>query len=92
MKVWVTKYVLTRGVFTTEAHFPVPEHLSMVKTTGGAIYHKPFWHESESKARAHVMDICARKMTSLRKQQALVDKLLTETIEAVERDLKASRT
>lgn len=52
MQVWITKYALTKGIFTAEVNEP-DEGSTMVvdRSTGwGAYYHGNDWHRTEDAA------------------------------------------
>ena len=65
MKVWITKYALTKGIMEREAV------MSSVSTrtihVGCDYYHQPFWHTSRSEALRHARELRTKKLASLHK-------------------------
>lgn len=74
MKVWVTKYALTKGILCQEVE-DCGE--GMVKTTDSwaAYYHKNEWHKTREAAVVQAEDMRKRKLASLEKQIAKLEKL-----------------
>lgn len=69
MKVWITKYALTVGIFEEEVEYTASA--GMVSAYGGAheiYYHKPDWHESYLKAKDRAEEMREKKIASLKKQ------------------------
>lgn len=91
-KVWITKYALTKGVYTAEN---VVHSLSIssgmivihYQTPGGYTssfcIHKPYWHETEDEARAQVVRMVERKMKALMKQKHKLNAVLASVEGAV---------
>lgn len=83
MKIWSTKYALTQGIMILEAE-PTSTSPNMVRIPpvdglGGSDYiHKPYWHLSELEALNHASILAARKINSLRKQIAKIEKMNEE--------------
>jgi len=79
MKVWITKYALTSGVFIAEAEAThVPTMISV--RTGGltALYHGNEWHTEEQSAMRRVYDMQQAKIKSLEKALKKVRELTFE--------------
>jgi len=76
MKVWVTKYALTKGILEVEVDSPVEDE-RMVRASGGwtTYYHKPDWHMTKAEAVARAEEMRTKKLASLRKQAAKLEKL-----------------
>lgn len=81
MKVWITKYALTAGVFGTEAVQPVSGRMVVVKARPGCgsngveYFHGRDWHTSHSDAIDQAEDMRDAKIKSLRKQIAKLEAL-----------------
>ena len=73
MKIWVTKYALTRGVFTEEAE--VKDNMAVVAHRGrmADYYHGTDWHPAAELAELFVREMMRRKRASLEKQLAALD-------------------
>lgn len=76
MKVWVTKYALTEGVFVIEAN--QSDFAPTMIYTDRGYFHKPHWHETRDEAQARAAVMADKKMKSLWKQ---INKLETFPIE-----------
>lgn len=69
MKVWITKYALTQGIFEKEAEScSVDEDGKMISVERYTYYHKPFWHETKEDALKHAEEMRIKKIQSLTKQ------------------------
>lgn len=71
MKVWITKYALTTGIYAAEAEVcETVEDGTMIRVLSsyGGYFHKPNWWDNEADAirRAEVMR--KRKIAGLQKQ------------------------
>jgi hypothetical protein len=76
MKVWITKYALTSGIFTADIPDDVQRNSGFVSLTGGgALYRRSERHESEEAAVAKAEDMRSKKIASLWKQIAALEKL-----------------
>ena len=82
MKIWVTKYALTQGIFEYEVpDVPVTENTIAVPAVDGnfpTYFHGPDWHRTKEDAieRANFMRI--KKRLSLRKQIAKLDSMAAD--------------
>lgn len=76
MKVWITKYALTQGIYETEGEiaksnsdmFCTPK----IMESYASYYFKPYWHETKEDAIAHAEKLRAAKIKSLEKQLAKI--------------------
>jgi len=92
-KVWITKYALTKGVYTAEnvTHSVNDSSGQMIvihyKTPGGYIatqyFHKPHWHTTEDEARAQVQKMAEAAVRSLMKKKAKLVTLIAQLTEFV---------
>jgi hypothetical protein len=80
MRVWITKYALTRGIYSVDVvqvdDKMVKEHM---RDHGYAYYHKPYWHETVAAAHEHAIKMMNRRRVSLqteiRKLDLLIEKM-----------------
>ena len=74
--VWITKYALTKGVFSAEV---VKQEMGMVTVKHGlngvGHFHGNAWHFSCTKALDHAEDMRVSKIESLKQQIAKLEKL-----------------
>lgn len=86
MKVWITKYALTEGIMVAEAASPSKEmpYLIAVKRYGcmEQYFHKGEWFTDEVSAVLDARSRRAKRIASLRKSIAKLEKLefSTETV------------
>jgi hypothetical protein len=68
MKVYITKYALTKGIFELDA--VQTDNPGMISSLGQwtNYYHKPDWHTSKSSAINRAEDMREAKIKSLEKQ------------------------
>lgn len=81
MKVWITKYALTKGIFETDVEVCREINPDMVKQTGiqwPQYFHKPHWHESWGDAAAQAERMRQAKLKSLKKQIAKLEAMRFE--------------
>lgn len=82
MKVWITKYALSRGIFEKDAELCPGTEGRMISVRsdhwGSEIYHKPDWHESEQEAIQRAVIMAKNKQSTLQKQIVKVEKLRQE--------------
>ena len=78
MKVWITKYALTEGIFTVEVEEPEADGIVAVRSANQmtTYYHGEGrdWHRTEESARRRAYQMCAKKLAALEKAKT---KLLT---------------
>ena len=79
MKVWITKYALTEGIYSSEAEACSSPHIIVIKGDGINEFDQYFrrgeWFESRSDACDAADDMPERKIKSLRKQIARLEEL-----------------
>ncbi len=78
MKVWITKYALTQGIKENEANVcsDVSDEMIVVKGIGlYGYFHKPYWHTDKQEAIKHAESMRLKKIDSLKKQIAKLEKL-----------------
>ena len=70
MKVWITKYALTQGIFCTEVKPCFDINPKMVSTLDkyAQCYHGGDWHENKSDAVARAEEMRKKKIFSMEKQ------------------------
>jgi len=71
-KVWVTKYLFTKGIFqqvVSESHIPFYVYADNMDL------HENDWHETKELAIAHAEKMKKKKIDSLKKQLALVESM-----------------
>jgi len=73
MKVYITKYALTKGVIEMEVNISHASTMVVANDRFRTTYHKPFWHENEQDAIIHANKMRENKINSLQKQ---IDKLI----------------
>lgn len=68
MKVWISRYALTKGIFEVEVK-QSPFYSDLVSSQSGyPYYHKPDWHETKEEAIKRAEQMRVKKIASLRKQ------------------------
>lgn len=79
MKIWITKYALTQGVYSLEAEIDsdYPD-MAVHRTRFPSYFHKPYWHLTEEEAVAHAETMRVKKIVSLRKSIAKLENLRFE--------------
>ncbi len=71
MKIWVTKWALTKGILEydgAEVSERSDRHVSIDRRTHLIHFHKPFWHTTREAAVEHANKMRLRKIKSLQKQ------------------------
>lgn len=78
MRVWITKYALTEGVFDVEGEITssFPDMCSWKSNGYPCFAHGKDWHKTESEALARAEQMRMNKIASLRKQIQKLDKLV----------------
>ena len=74
MKVWITKYALTQGVYRCDVE-TFDDSPRMVKDAVSMYYHGNDWHETSDEAVAKAEKMRAAKIASLEKQIAKLRRL-----------------
>lgn len=85
MKVWITKYALTSGIFEVDAETCTSPSLMVVRKPGEltAYFHANDWHKSKEDAIARAEEMRAKKIASLRK---IIAKLEAMSFDSVRTD------
>ena len=79
MKVFITKFALTRGIVEIDAEICSTISKNMIQTTADKgrfdiYYHKPDWHESKDDAIKKANEMRDKKIASLKKQIQKLEK------------------
>jgi hypothetical protein len=74
MKVWITKYALTRGIIARDAEL-CSERMIVINGRYPQYYHLPYWHRSHDEAVTHANKLLRLKLSSLRKHIAKLEKM-----------------
>jgi hypothetical protein len=79
MKVYVTKYALTKGIIemdvTQSKNYPT---MVSNKENSWQTIHKPYWHENREDAVIHSQELLKKKMKSLRNMMNKLEKMTFE--------------
>ena len=84
MIVYITKYALTQGILEKKVELfsksMVTELIEAPTRYGAATlfrqsFHKPYWHENREDAVKHANELRTRKISSLKKSIAKLEKL-----------------
>lgn len=77
MKVYITKYALTQGIFEVEGevHPTIGNGRMFCQANQGGIYHKPDWHTTREEAVARAEEMRVKKISSLYKSLAKMETL-----------------
>ncbi len=79
MKVWITRYALSEGIFEVEAEkinmMGMIKYPPLTPTIGNCYSHKPDWHETFDDALNQAERMRTRKIASLRAQLEKLEKL-----------------
>ncbi|HQI77300.1 MAG TPA: hypothetical protein PK384_12360 [Candidatus Latescibacteria bacterium] len=79
--VWITKYAFTKGIFKANAEPCTGSNMVKVGPTDlrwGAYFHKGEWHLTKEAADARVREMAIRRIASLKKSLADVEKIAAE--------------
>lgn len=74
MKVYITKYALTRGIIEADARLCEAGGGSMVMVRPGEYYHNDNWHQTRAEAEAVAESMRVAKLEALQKQVAKLTK------------------
>jgi len=74
MKVYITKYALTKGILIKESEISSNTD-DMIRVNGLEFYHKPEWHLNEKDAIQQAEKMRSIKISSLEKQLEKIKKL-----------------
>lgn len=77
MKVWITKYALTEGIYEAEAEdcFDVSPTMIKVKDEYINYFHGNDWHRTREGAISRANEMKTKRIASLKKQIAKVETL-----------------
>jgi hypothetical protein len=76
MKVWITKYALTKGIYTLEAEDSGDGMVKYGKPVDWSqYYHGNEWHRTNDAAVQHVATMISAKRKAIAKQMAKLDGL-----------------
>lgn len=79
MRVWVTKWVLGRGIEVAEdAKVMDGWYIKYTRTVFPICVHRKHWHETEAAAKEAADGILARRITGLKKQIANLEQRRAE--------------
>lgn len=75
MKIWITKYALTKGILEKEAEIDFHETMASVPSADIRLgwtdyFHRPNWHKTQEEARARAEVMRQKKIASLERQLA----------------------
>ena len=82
MKVWITKYALTSGIFEVDAETCTSPSLIAVRTPGEltAYFHNNDWHKSKEDAIARAEAMRTKKIASIRKSIAKLEEMSFDSV------------
>ena len=77
MKVWITKYALTKGIFIEDAEICHDISCDMIRTSSGGIYHGNGreWHITKESAIKQAEEMRRKKIKNLRNQIEKLEKI-----------------
>lgn len=75
IEAWITKYLLTKGIYKVSAEKCRPEMIKELDSKWGNYFHGKEWHATEADAKAHAAVIIAAKRKSIARQIASIDKM-----------------
>lgn len=75
MKVWITRYALSEGISEKEVVLSEGSPNMVLERPSFAHYHKPDWHETKESAIERAEQMRIKKIASLKKQIAKLEKL-----------------
>jgi hypothetical protein len=83
VKVWITKYALSQGIYSTDAEIctDISDKMISVKEKGSyydQCFHKPDWYETMKEALEQAEKMKQRKIASLKKQVKKLESLKFE--------------
>jgi len=74
MKVWITKYALTTGIYEVECEMCLGTSINMIKTDY-SFFHAGEWRESKEIAIAKAYEMKIKKLQSLDNQMKKISSL-----------------
>ena len=88
VKVWITKYALSKGIICANAERCLGGGDMIVAKSMGvhAYFHKEGkdWHLSEGPAQERAREMAFKKLVSLKKQRTKVEELIEDGFEVIE--------
>jgi hypothetical protein len=77
MKVYITTYALSKGIYAVEVDIcdTYPKLAFRTNDSWETSYHKPHWHETIEEAQAQAETMRVNKITSLKKQLVKLESL-----------------
>lgn len=74
MRVFITKYALTQGIFEIEANVLKPGMIRTVTASGGQVFFTPDWYTTRSDAVDRATNMLHGKIKSLKRQIEKLEK------------------
>lgn len=77
VRIWITKFALTRGVYTAE-EAQIEDGMAVVPQSGfprSVVFHRPHWHLTREEAEARVAEMVKAERRSLGKKLKKLDAL-----------------
>lgn len=82
MTIWISKYALTKGVYSTSEGAPEPNGAYYIKPSGGWAFgqwfRKGMWHTTHESAVKKAEEMRQKKIQSLKKQIAALEDMSFE--------------
>ena len=79
MKVWITKYALSKGIYSIDAEKTHTVNMIIGKANGYAdCYHGDEWHKTSPAAITRAKEMQVKKIASLKKQLKKIKSLTFE--------------
>lgn len=77
MKVWITKFALTKGIFAKEGEVctDISAKMFACNDEWHSTFHKPDWHATEAEAKDKADSMRKRKIAGLKKKIAELEVL-----------------
>jgi hypothetical protein len=77
MKIFITKFALTRGIIEVEGEFATtsPNVISYKTESYKTLLHKPYWYLTKEEAVVHAEALREKKITSLGNQMKKIRKI-----------------
>jgi len=75
--IWITKYALTQGIYKVKGETEVSDKVLKVRQDNGytIMFYEDDWHLSSRAAVSKAEEMKTKKLTSLKKQLAKLEKL-----------------
>ena len=75
MKVYITKYCLTQGIFEREAELRDDNMILVKDGVYSSYYHKPEWHDNLADASKQAESMRLKEIEALKRKMAKLEKL-----------------